>query len=105
MPEFEVSLRIPNMKVRALDEHGYPIDNSSVRLKKRVTADAIPKMGQSIQLTTRSGRPFSATVTRVEWSEGLNMFVVSCQYGNRSITPEEYGALVEDPDWEMKPLI
>jgi hypothetical protein len=76
-----------------------------MRLKKRVTVDAIPKTGQTIQLTTRSGRPFNATVTRVEWSEGLNMFVVSCQYGNRSITPEEYGALVEDPDWEMKPLI
>jgi hypothetical protein len=30
---------------------------------------------------------------------------VSCQYANRSITPEEYGALAEDPEWELKPLI
>jgi hypothetical protein len=33
------------------------------------------------------------------------MFVLSCQYGNRSISAEEYGALAEDPEWEMKPLI
>jgi hypothetical protein len=30
---------------------------------------------------------------------------VSCQFGNRSITAEEYGALIQDPDWELKPLI
>jgi hypothetical protein len=33
------------------------------------------------------------------------MFVVSCQYANRSITPEEYGALADDPDWELKHLL
>jgi hypothetical protein len=93
------------MKVRPLDESGYPMDFASVRLKKRVTVEAIPKPGDSIQLTSRSGRPFDATVTRAEWSEGLNMFVLSCQYGNRSISAEEYGALAEDPEWEMKPLI
>jgi len=103
--EVEVSLRIPNMKVRALDEHGYPIDNSSVRFKKRITVPSIPKPGESLQLTTRAGKPFEAKVVRADWSEDHSLFVVSCQYGNRSILAEEYAALVTDTDWQMKPLI
>ena len=93
------------MKVRALDEHGYPIDNSSVRFRKRITVPSIPKPGESLQLTTRAGQPFEAKVVRADWSEDQNLFVVSCQFGNRSILAEEYGALVNDPDWQMKPLI
>jgi hypothetical protein len=31
--------------------------------------------------------------------------VLSCQYANRSITPEEYGALAGDPDWQLKHLL
>jgi hypothetical protein len=103
--EVEVSLRIPNMKVRALDEHGYPIDNSAVRFKKLLTVPSLPKPGESLQLTTRAGKPFEARVTRSDWSEDRSLFVVSCQYANRSIQPDEYTALVNDPDWQMKPLI
>jgi hypothetical protein len=33
------------------------------------------------------------------------MFIVSCQYANRSISAEEYGALADDPDWELKHLL
>jgi hypothetical protein len=103
--EVEVSLRIPNMKVRALDENGYPIDNSSVRFKKRLVVPAIPKPGDPLPLSTRSGSTFDSKVVRAEWDEAKAMFVLACQYGNRSITADEYGALVNDPDWEMKPLI
>jgi hypothetical protein len=103
--EVEVSLRIPNMKVRALDENGYPIDNSSVRFKKRLVVPSIPKPGDPLQLSTSSGSTFESKVVRAEWDEGKSMFVLACQYGNRSITADEYGALVNDPDWEMKPLI
>ena len=38
--DVEVSLRIPNMKVRSLDENGYPLDHSSVRFKKMMTVPA-----------------------------------------------------------------
>ena len=93
------------MKVRALDENGYPIDNSSVRFKKLITVPAIPKAGESLQLTTRSGKPFEVKVTRADWSEDRSLFVVACQYANRSILAEDYAALVNDPDWQMKPLI
>lgn len=100
----EVSMRIPNMKVRPLDEHGYPIDHSVLRFKKIIAVDMIPKSGESLHLTTRSGAPFEAKVTRVDWNEERGLFVVACQYANRSIAAHEYAALVEDPDWQMKPL-
>jgi hypothetical protein len=103
--EVEVSLRVPNMKVPALDENGYPIDNSAVRFRKKVTVPAIPKPGEPLQLTTRTGKPFDSKVVRADWHDEKGMFVVSCQYGNRSISPDEYGALVNDPDWEMRPLV
>jgi hypothetical protein len=42
---------------------------------------------------------------RADWNEDRGLFIVSCQYGNRTITPDEYAALTEDPAWELKPLI
>jgi len=102
--EVEVSLRVPNMKVRALDENGYPIDHSAVRFKKLITLEKIPKPGDGLQLTS-SGRTFESKVVRADWHEGRGLFVVSCQYANRSISSDEYHAIVSDPQWEMKPLI
>jgi hypothetical protein len=101
----EVSLRVPNMKVRALDENGYPIDHSAVRFKKIISVATIPKPGDSLPLTTFSGRTLESTVVRSDWHEDKAVFVVACQYANRSISAEDYGALISDPDWEMKPLI
>jgi hypothetical protein len=103
--EVEISLRVPNMKVRALDENGYPIDHSAMRFKKLMTVPKIPKPDELLHLTTSSGRTFEAKVTRADWSEGRGIFVLSCQYGNRSISPEEYADLLQDPDWDLKPLI
>lgn len=102
--EVEVSLRVPNMKVRALDEHGYPIDHSAVRFRKLIAVPAIPKPGESLMLTTRSSQ-FEAKVVRSDWNEDRGLFIVSCQYANRSIAADEYQALVSDPDWELRPLI
>jgi hypothetical protein len=103
--EVEVSLRVPNMKVRALDENGYPIDHASVRFKKLIQVPAIPKPDDTLELSTRSGMTFPVKVVRADWNEGRALFVVSCQYGNRSISAEEYAALANDPDWELKPLV
>jgi hypothetical protein len=103
--EVEVSLRVPNMKVRALDENGYPIDHASVRFKKLITVPSIPKPDDILELTTRSGKPFPARVVRADWNESRALFILSCQYGNRAISAEEYAALANDPDWELKPLI
>lgn len=103
--EVEVRLRVPNMKVRALDENGYPIDYSSMRFRKVIEVPAIPKPADVLDLTTSSGRTLQAKVVRADWNEDRGMFVLSCQYANRSITAEEYGALAADPDWVLKHLL
>jgi hypothetical protein len=103
--DVEVSLRVPNMKVRALDENGYPIDHANMRFRKMIQVPAIPKPDAMLELSTRSGKTIQARVVRSDWSEGRELFIVSCQYSNRSITLDEYNALAEDPEWELKALI
>jgi hypothetical protein len=103
--QVEVRLRVPNMKVRALDENGYPIDHSSVRFRKVIEVPAIPKAEEMLDLQTTSGRALPARVVRADWNEDRGLFVLSCQYANRSITLEEYRALADDPDWQLKHLL
>ena len=105
MREVEVRLRVPNMKVRALDENGYPIDHSQMRFRKVIEVPKIPKADEMLELTTASGRAIQAKVVRSDWNETLGTFVVSCQYSNRSITAEEYAALKDDPAWQLKHLL
>jgi hypothetical protein len=101
----EVRLRVPNMKVRVLDETGYPIDHSAMRFRKILEVERIPKPEDPIEFATSSGRTIPARVVRADWNEGRGMFLVSCQYANRSITAEEYAALADDPTWELKHLL
>ena len=65
----------------------------------------IPKPEEAIELTTRSGLTLQAKVVRADWSEDRGMFLLSCQYANRSITAEDYGALASDPEWQLKHLL
>jgi len=58
-----------------------------------------------LDLSTSSGKTLQARVVRADWNEGLGLFVLSCQYANRSITAEEYGALATDPAWQLKHLL
>ena len=101
----EVRLRVPNMKNRVLDESGYPIDHSSMRFRKTIEVERIPKPEAPLELSTSSGRVIQARVVRSDWNEGRGMFIVSCQYSNRSISAEEYAALADDPEWELKHLL
>ena len=101
----EISLRRPNTKVRALDENGDPIDHASVRFRRVIEVEAIPKAGDPLQLPTGSGRTLPASVVRADWHDDREMFVVACQYANRSLVPEDYAALLADPEWRMTPLI
>jgi hypothetical protein len=93
------------MKVRVLDENGYPIDHSSMRFRKVLEVPKIPKADETLDLSTQSGRIVQAKVVRADWNEDRGLFVLSCQYVNRSITAEEYGALASDPDWQLKHLL
>ena len=101
----EVRLRVPNMKVRALDPNGYPIDHSSMRFRKVIEIPAFPRVGDSLELATSTGRTLPATVLHVELDEPRGLFVLSCQYAIRSISSEDYAALSNDPDWELKHLL
>ena len=95
----EANLKIPNFTVRPVDGPARLVDNRSVRWIKRITVETIPKPGDTVQLSTRRGPPFDGTVTRVEWNDARNLFVVSCTYAKRSITGDNHDALVVDPDW------
>jgi hypothetical protein len=103
--EVEVRLRVPNMKVPALDENGYPVDHASMRFRKTIEVEKLPKPPEELTLATISGKLLPAKVVRSDWNEGLGLFVVSCQYANRSITAEEYAALRDDPAWDLKHLL
>jgi len=101
----EINLRIPRVKAPVKDQHGYPIDNGSVRYLRRITVPVLPKPGEVLRLTTRAGREIECEVTKADWDDGKELFVVYGRYSKRSIPAEEYHALIEDPDWEMRPLL
>jgi hypothetical protein len=103
--EVEVNLRIPRMKVPSLDEKGYPIDNSLIRFTKRITVPAIPKPGVMLQLTRSDGGTFDCEVTRADWSDDRALFILACKYSKRSISAEECTALLNDAEWQVKPLL
>jgi hypothetical protein len=101
----EIRLRVPNMKIRALDASGYPIDHSSMRFRKVIEIPNRPRVGDLLDLATRSGTILQATVDRVELDEPRSLFVLSCRYTERTISADTYAALSNDPDWELKHLL
>jgi hypothetical protein len=101
--EVEVSLKIPSFTARVAGEPDRKVDNSMVRFAKRIVVEAIPKAGDTLSLSTRTGAPFECTVTRADWDEHKNMFVIACSHARRSI-PSEHDALLADPDWTSKLL-
>ena len=103
--DVEINLRVPRVKTPVKDPNGYPIDNGSVRYLRRIVVPALPKPGEMLQLDTRAQVQLECEVTNSAWDEGKQMFIVYGRYSKRSIPSEEYHALIEDPDWEMRPLL
>ncbi len=101
----EVRLRVPNMKDRAKDAQGFPIDHSEMRFRKIIEIPAFPRPGETLELTTRGGRVLHASIVRADLDEARQLFVVACQYAQRIITREDYDALATDPDWQLKHLL
>ena len=99
----EVNLRIPNISVRSPEPR--VISNAEVRFITRIDVPALPKVGDSLELSTRGGHIFAATVKRVDWHDDKALFVVGCQYGKRSVPLEEYESLNADPAWAAKALL
>jgi hypothetical protein len=104
--DVEINLRIPRLTIRSASEPDKVIDNSLVRFTRLAQVPSIPKPGASLQLAARvAGDTIECVVTRADWSEEKERFIVSCSYSKKSIAAADYEGLVNDADWTMKPLI
>ena len=102
----EISLRIPSLRVRREGaEAQETITNSDVRFGKQVELEAIPKPGDVLTMAVSSGGCFECEVVRSDWQHDKNMFVISCRYAKRSISPAEYQALMDSSDWRVRALL
>src|ERR1700741_3401829 len=102
----EISLRIPSLRIRKEGtDVPQTITNSDVRFSKQIEVERVPKTGSILQMTVGSGQPFECEVVRSDWHEDKNMFVVACRYAKRSISPADYQALMNAPDWQVRALV
>jgi len=102
----EISLRVPSLRVRREGKEGLEtITNSEVRFGKQVVLEAIPKPGDVLTMTISSGATFECDVVRSDWQHDRNMFVISCRYSKRSISPAEYHAFMSASDWQIRTLL
>jgi len=103
--EIEVNMKVPTLTVRLPNEPVKRIDNTFVRFGRRITTPALPKPGDSLALTAGANNlEFGCTVTRTEWHEEKELFVVSCTFSKRTLPFELYTALFDDPDWTTKQI-
>lgn len=103
--EVEVNLKIPRVTIRPANAPVQVIDNSAVRFIKLIHVPAVPKPGSVLQLTANVSQTFDCEVTRTDWNEERELFVVSCSFSKRSISAEEYDALTNDAEWRTRPLL
>jgi len=102
----EISLKIPSLRVRREGkEDPETITNSEVRFTKRIEMGSIPKIGEILTMEVNGGGSFECEVSRSDWRDDMNIFVIACRYSKRSISLADYQALIDAPDWEVKSLI
>jgi hypothetical protein len=103
----EINLRLPTLRIKG--ENGAKpttIVNSDVRFTKDVELEKIPKPGEVLTMTAMSsGFEFNCQVIQSHWHHEKNAFVVACRLAKRSISPSEYYAITESPDWRTQPLL
>jgi hypothetical protein len=102
--QLEINLKIPRVTLRPADGPPQVIDNSAIRYTKLIHVAAVPKTGEVLQVTAGPFQTFECTVTRSDWHDERELFIVSCSYAKRSMSAEEYDALVNDAEWKSKPL-
>ena len=103
---FEISLRIPSLRVRREGKDSpETISNSDVRFVKRVELERVPKSGDLLTMTIGSEASFQCEVVASNWHDDKNMFVTACRYSKRSISEAEYQALLNASDWQMRALL
>jgi len=102
----EISLRVPSLRVKREGKDApETISNSDVRFIKHIEVASIPKAGTILTMEIASHGSFESVVVRSDWHESKNLFVIACQFKNRSIAPADYQALLDAPDWQLRPLI
>jgi hypothetical protein len=101
-----INLKIRSLTVRTAQEPPARVDNALVRFTKVIEVAAIPKVGSAITLTAGADElPFECSVTRAEWDDRENMFVVACSYTKSPMSQAHYLAIHGGGDWTMKPLL
>ena len=87
------------------DAEAKTIVNSDVRFSKRIELDTIPKPGEILTMSASGGPTFACEVVQANWHQEKNLFVVACRYGKRSVSADDYFAIVNAPDWATNPLL
>lgn len=103
--EVEINLRIPAVKDPIKSSDGWPINNADIRFVKRIEVPKLPKPGDLIELTARPDVLFQGSVTRSDWHDEKEMFVVACRYALPSIPRPQYLSLMADSEWTRRPLL
>jgi hypothetical protein len=104
MMDVEIELRIPTLTIKAEDHSVTRINNSLVRFRKVIQVPAFPPPGSKIELSVGSSLAFECAITRADWHEGKQRFVLACKYPKTRMFPHEYEALINDPQWERTEL-
>jgi hypothetical protein len=102
--DVEIELRIPTLMVKGEDDSPAKIDNTSVRFRKVIQVPAFSPPGSTLQLNTSSGFAFECTISRADWHDEKQLFVLTCRYPNKRIFQHEYEALLNDPEWRKTEL-
>lgn len=100
----EVNLKIPGLTIRSGDQPVKVINNSAVRFARMIEVPAIPAPGAALEVPVAAGLTFDCTVTRAEWHEEREIFIVSCHFSKSRISPGDYDALINNGDWTQKLL-
>lgn len=101
-----INLKIRSLTVRIPGEPPAKIDNGVVRFIKVIEVPVIPRVGSAITLTAGADElPFECRVTRAEWDDRENMFVVACIYTKSPMSQAHYLAIQGGGDWTMRPLL
>jgi hypothetical protein len=98
--DVEIELRIPTLTIKTEDDSPRKIDNSLVRFRKVIQVPAFLPSGSKIELNAGSDFAFECVITRADWHEEKQRFVLSCKYPKQKIFLHEYEALLNDPQWE-----
>lgn len=102
-----INLKVPSLTVKGEgDAPPKRLDNSGVRFLKSIEVPSLPKAGELMDMTaSEASAPFGCKVTRSDWDERENLFIVSCSYARTSMPEWLYRSLTGSPDWTMKSLV